>query len=58
VQTEEVMFECRSGRVSLLDTASLLARVKNDATERVKELETAWEFTGTSNRRRFVSVAL
>lgn len=48
VQTEEVMFECRSGRVSLLDTASLLARVKNDATERVKELETAWEFTGTT----------
>jgi hypothetical protein len=48
VQTEEVMFECRSGRVTLLDTSSLLAKAKNAARERVKELETAWEFTGTT----------
>ncbi|MFQ3650726.1 MAG: hypothetical protein SNJ75_10355 [Gemmataceae bacterium] len=59
VQTEEVMFECRTGRVTLIDTASLLLKAQAAARERLRELEHAWEFTGLSQpvgafRLRFV----
>jgi len=46
VQTQEVMFECHSERVTPIDIASLLLKAQADARERISELETAWEFTG------------
>jgi len=46
VQTQEVMFECRSERVTPIDIASLLLKAQADVRERISELETAWEFTG------------
>ena len=59
VQTEEVMFECRAGRVTPIDSASLLLKAQSEARERLRELENAWEFTGVTQpvgafRMRFV----
>jgi hypothetical protein len=59
VQTEEVMFECRAGRVTPIDSASLLLKAQSEARERIRELEHAWEFTGVTQpvgafRMRFV----
>ncbi|MEO0073336.1 MAG: ribonuclease E/G, partial [candidate division WOR-3 bacterium] len=42
-QTDEVMFECRSGRVTPIDIASLLLKAQSAARERLHELEQTWE---------------
>jgi hypothetical protein len=46
LQTEEVMFECKAGRVTLLDVAALLADVRRNQRSRTEELQTHWEVSG------------
>jgi hypothetical protein len=48
VQTEEVMFECRAGRITPIDSASLVDRALAEARERIRELDSAWEFSGVT----------
>jgi hypothetical protein len=45
VQTEEVMFECKAGRVTLLDTAALLDQVRRDVRGKVDQLRDRWELS-------------
>ena len=46
VQTEEVMFECKQGRVTLIDTQALVNRARAQAEQRSGELKSSWEFKG------------
>ena len=46
VQTEEVMFECKQGRVALIDTQALVKRAMAMAEQRSDELKSSWEITG------------
>jgi hypothetical protein len=48
VQTEEVMFECRAGRVTLLDTAALLDRVRRGVRRLEDQLRARWEASDTT----------
>jgi hypothetical protein len=43
--TEEVMFECKHGRVTLIDTGAMLAEVKRETRARGEELRTKWSVT-------------
>lgn len=43
VQTEEVMFECRGGRVTLLDTAALLEQIRRVVRSKGDELRQRWK---------------
>jgi hypothetical protein len=45
VQTEEVMFECRAGRVTLLDTGALLELVRRDLRSHGEQLRERWQLT-------------
>jgi hypothetical protein len=45
VQTEEVMFECKAGRVTLLDTAALLDQVRRAARGKVEQMRHQWELS-------------
>jgi hypothetical protein len=50
VQSEELFFECRKGRVSFIDIAALLAEVRQQMEEKGKLLRTQWQIsdvTGT-----------
>lgn len=48
VQTEEVMFECHAGRVTLFDRAALEEQVRVAARGRIKELRDRWEVSGAT----------
>jgi hypothetical protein len=43
LQTDEVMFECRGGRVTLIDTGALLERIKKVLREKGEQLRDRWE---------------
>ncbi len=43
VQTDEVMFECKAGRATLLDTAALLALVRKEMHGKGEQLRDRWE---------------
>jgi hypothetical protein len=43
VFTEELMFECRGGRVAFIDIAGLLADIKSSMEAKAKVLQTQWE---------------
>lgn len=43
--TEEVMFECKGGRVTLIDTGAMLAEVKRNSQAKSEELRTRWQVT-------------
>ncbi len=43
LQTEEVMFECHHGRVTLLDTGALLAVIQRDIRNKTDLLRDQWE---------------
>lgn len=43
VFTEELMFECRGGRVAFIDIAGLLADIKSGIEAKAKALQTQWE---------------
>jgi hypothetical protein len=43
VQSEEVMFECRRGRVTLIDTAALLAHIRRASRQAAEQLRQRWE---------------
>jgi hypothetical protein len=43
VDSEEVMFECRNGRVAFVDIAALLAEVKRGLDDKAKMLKTRWQ---------------
>jgi len=43
VQTEELMFECQQGRVSLIDTGALLAEVRREGRAKSEELRNRWQ---------------
>jgi hypothetical protein len=49
VQTEEVMFECHAGRVTLFDRAALEEQVKVAVKSRIKELRDRWELSGSTD---------
>jgi hypothetical protein len=46
--TEEVMFECRRGRVTLLDTAALLEEVRREMRTAAEGLKASWEVSGVT----------
>jgi hypothetical protein len=46
--TEEVMFECLHGRVTLLDTAALLEEVHRQMRARAEGLKTSWEVSAVT----------
>jgi hypothetical protein len=48
VQTEELLFECKAGRVTLIDIGALLDEVKHGMQARVNELKTRWELSDTT----------
>jgi hypothetical protein len=43
VHTEELLFECRDGRVTFVDIAALLAEVKQGLQDKVQALRTQWQ---------------
>jgi uncharacterized small protein (DUF1192 family) len=43
--TEEVMFECRAGRVTLIDTGAMLAEVRREVRSKADELKKNWQLT-------------
>ncbi len=45
VQTEEMMFECRAGKVALIDHGTMLAEIQREVRSKEKELRTRWEVT-------------
>jgi hypothetical protein len=47
VQADELMFECKGGRVTFIELASLLADVKHGLEDRGKELRTHWTVSET-----------
>ncbi|MFO0928991.1 MAG: hypothetical protein U0736_18550 [Gemmataceae bacterium] len=48
VQTEEVMFECRHGRVALIDTGTMLDEIRRESRSRAEGLKTQWQVTATT----------
>jgi hypothetical protein len=46
--TQEVMFECRAGRVTLIDVASLEDKMRQQARAGEKELRQHWEMSGVT----------
>jgi hypothetical protein len=48
VQSEEVFFECRAGRVTLIDVAALLDEVQRDYRTTAEQLKTQWEASGVT----------
>lgn len=45
VQTEELMFECQRGRVTLINHGAMLAEVKRELRSKEEALRTSWEVT-------------
>lgn len=45
VQTEEMMFECKNGRVTLLDTAALLEEIRRVSRNKGEQLRDQWMVT-------------
>jgi multidrug efflux pump subunit AcrA (membrane-fusion protein) len=43
LQSEELMFECQQGRVSLVDVGALLEEVRRDLRDREQQLRRSWE---------------
>jgi hypothetical protein len=48
VDAEELMFECRNGRVAFIDVAALLEEVKRGLREKSELLRTRWEVKDTA----------
>lgn len=48
VQTEEVFFECRNGRVTVIDVASLLDEIRQTIREKGERLKTTWTVEDTT----------
>ena len=46
VQSEELAFECRRGRVTFLDVEGLLREVRQEMRSRVQQLRAQWQFEG------------
>jgi hypothetical protein len=46
LQTEELFFECRGGRVTVIDVGGLLDEMHKDRPEKAKLLATRWEVEG------------
>jgi hypothetical protein len=46
VQSEELAFECRRGRVTFLDVEGLLREVRQEMRSRVQQLRSQWQFEG------------
>ncbi len=49
VDAEELMFECRHGRVSFIDAAVMLKEIQRGLDEKGKELETHWRVDGVTS---------
>jgi hypothetical protein len=48
LQTEEVTFECRSGRVTLIDTGALMSRIELVLSAKGEQLRDQWQVTDTT----------
>jgi hypothetical protein len=48
LQTEEVMFECKRGKVTLIDVAALLADIRSNLRSQAEQLRDRWEVPGLS----------
>ncbi len=49
VQSEEWMFECHGGRVTLIDIGSLLDEARRSMREKADQLRSRWEVTGVTS---------
>lgn len=48
VSTDEFFFECKGGRVTFIDIASLVAEMRRGAEEKVEEFRERWQLTQTT----------
>jgi hypothetical protein len=48
LQTEELFFECRAGRITLIDVGAMLEQVRRERDEKAKLLATQWQVEGTT----------
>jgi multidrug efflux pump subunit AcrA (membrane-fusion protein) len=48
LQTEELIFECRGDKVSVIDVGSLVDAARREAQSRIEELRNSWEVRGTT----------
>ncbi len=48
VQAEEIFFECRQGRVTFVNIATLLEEVRRGLRDKAQQLRTRWEVTETA----------
>lgn len=48
VSTDEFFFECRAGRITFIDIASLMAEMKRAAQAKVEQLRDQWRITDTT----------
>ncbi len=49
LQTEELFFECRNGRVTLIDVGAMLEQMNRDRDEKAKRLASQWEVDGVTD---------
>jgi hypothetical protein len=49
LQTEELFFECKGGRVALIDVGAMLEQMHRDRDAKAKQLATQWEVDGVTD---------
>ena len=49
LQTEELFFECRAGRVAVIDVGAMLDQMHRDAADKAKQLATEWQTEGVTD---------
>jgi hypothetical protein len=47
VQSEEMLFECQSGRITFIDIGALLQQVRDDMQQKGEELRSVWQVSGS-----------
>jgi hypothetical protein len=50
LQAEELFFECRAGRITLIDVGAMLEQVRRERDEKAKLLATQWEVEGVTGQ--------
>ncbi len=58
LQTEELFFECRGGRITLIDVGAMLEQVRRERDEKAKLLATQWQVEGVTGPVGFLPDAL
>jgi len=46
LQSEEIFFECKNGRITLIDVGSMLEEIRNTTRDKTEQMRTSWEVRG------------